>query len=111
MRTELTDRPAGCNAVSAASDRLMYAADCMRFFEIYVAIGWMIRLLMVPVILRRQLAPGASVAWLGIIFLHPYIGYALYMLVGETRLGRGRAQRHRELVATYRPFKHDRQKH
>src|SRR3954471_23291237 len=83
----------------------------MRWFELYIAIAWMIRLMMVPVILRRQLAPGASVAWLGIIFLHPYIGYVLYMLIGETRLGPGRVQRHRELMATFRPFKHDRANH
>jgi cardiolipin synthase len=69
---------------------------------LYVTLGWLIRVGMVPVILRRQLAPGASLAWLGIIFLHPYIGVALYLLVGETRLGPHRVERHRELVARYR---------
>jgi cardiolipin synthase len=69
---------------------------------IYVGIGWIIRAAMVPVILRRQFAPGAAVAWLGIIFLHPYIGWTLYMLVGETRLGPNRVERHRELMAHYR---------
>ena len=83
----------------------------MKWFELYISIGWVIRLLMVPVILRRQLAPGASVAWLLIIFLHPYIGYALYMLIGETRLGPGRVERHRQLVEMFRPFKHDRDQH
>src|SRR4051812_1800389 len=82
----------------------------MKWFELYIAIGWIIRLAMVPVILRRYLAPGASMAWLLIIFLHPYIGYFLYMLIGETRLGPGRAERHRQLVAMFRPFKHDRDK-
>jgi len=57
---------------------------------------------MVPVILRRQFAPGAAVAWLGIIFLHPYIGFALYLTVGETRLGPRRVERHRELVEQFR---------
>src|SRR5581483_5147869 len=83
----------------------------MKWFELYIAIAWMIRMLMVPVILRRQLAPGASVAWLGIVFLHPYIGYILYMLIGETRLGPGRVERHHALVSKYRPFKHDRSHH
>jgi cardiolipin synthase len=69
---------------------------------IYVGVGWVVRAAMVPVILRRQFAPGAAVAWLGIIFLHPYIGWTLYMLVGETRLGPHRAERHRELMAHYR---------
>jgi cardiolipin synthase len=83
----------------------------MKWFELYILIGWLIRMSMVPVILRRQLAPGASVAWLGIIFLHPYIGYGLYMLIGETRLGPGRVERHRALVEKFRPFKHDRHHH
>ncbi|HSZ57174.1 MAG TPA: cardiolipin synthase [Tepidisphaeraceae bacterium] len=69
---------------------------------IYVSIGWIIRAAMVPVILRRQFAPGAAVAWLLIIFLHPYIGGTLYMLVGETRLGPHRTDRHRELMKHYR---------
>ena len=65
---------------------------------IYVSIGWIIR----AAILRRQFAPGAAVAWLLIIFLHPYIGGTLYMLVGETRLGPHRTDRHRELMKHYR---------
>ena len=69
---------------------------------IYAGVGWIIRASMVPVILRRQFAPGAAVAWLGIIFLHPYIGWTLYMLVGETRLGPHRVERHRELMVHYR---------
>jgi cardiolipin synthase len=59
---------------------------------------------MVPVILRRQFTPGASVAWLGIVFLHPYIGVALYTLVGEVRLGRNAVRRHREIAAKYGPI-------
>jgi cardiolipin synthase len=49
---------------------------------------------MIPIVLRRQLAPGASLAWLMIVFLHPYIGATLYILVGESRLGPRRAERH-----------------
>jgi cardiolipin synthase A/B len=74
----------------------------MHWSTLYHIVGWLIVIAMVPVILRRQLAPGASLAWLGIIFLHPYIGVALYLLVGETRLGPHRVERHRELVARYR---------
>jgi len=74
----------------------------MSFVAVYTTIGWLIVLAMVPTILRRQFAPGAAMAWLGIIFLHPYIGWLLYMLVGETRLGPNRVERHREMVARYR---------
>jgi cardiolipin synthase A/B len=68
----------------------------------YALIGWAIRAGMVPVVLRRQFAPGASVAWLGIVFLHPYVGLVLYLLVGESRLGPRRTQRHRQIVARFR---------
>lgn len=74
----------------------------MPWLAIYVGIGWVILAVMVPVILRRQFAPGAAVAWLGIVFLHPYIGGLLYLLVGETRLGPKRVERHRALVKHYR---------
>jgi cardiolipin synthase A/B len=75
----------------------------MHWFAIYVGLGWITRLLMAPVILRRQFTPGASIAWLGIIFLHPYIGLGLYLLVGETRLGANAAKLHEEIVAKFRP--------
>jgi len=74
----------------------------MNWLAVYVSVGWLIRAGMIPVILRRQFAPGAGVAWLGIIFLHPYIGLALYMAIGETRLGPHRVERHRELIEYFR---------
>lgn len=74
----------------------------MSWFVLYVSLGYAIRVAMVPVILRRQFAPGASLAWLGVIFLHPYIGTALYMMLSETRIGPQRIARHRELVQYYR---------
>ncbi len=74
----------------------------MSWILFYTTLGWLIRFAMVPVVLRRQLAPGASMAWLGIVSLHPYIGLSLYLLVGETRLGPRRVARHRELVRHFR---------
>jgi cardiolipin synthase len=77
------------------------------FYLVYSLIGWGIRVMMVTVVLRRQFAPGASVAWLGIVFLHPYIGLTLYLLVGESRLGPHRTQRRREITARFRdPARH-----
>ncbi|HXE56270.1 MAG TPA: phospholipase D-like domain-containing protein, partial [Tepidisphaeraceae bacterium] len=86
-----------------------YDAAMISWLALYVALGWCVRALMIPVILRRQFAPGAAVAWLGIIFLHPYIGWTLYMLLGETRLGPHRVERHRSLVAHYRAIVRERQ--
>src|ERR1700678_2287797 len=69
---------------------------------IYLTIGWLIRLGMVPTVLRRDFAPGAAIAWLGVVFLHPYIGGTLYALVGEARLSPARVRKHRELVSHFR---------
>jgi cardiolipin synthase A/B len=77
------------------------------WLAIYIGIGWVIRVLMVPVILRRQFAPGAAVAWLSVIFLHPIIGLSLYLTLGETRLGPHRVERHRALVTRYRTAMRD----
>ncbi len=74
----------------------------MSWLVLYISVGYAIRIAMVPVILRRQFAPGASLGWLGVIFLHPYIGTSLYMMLGETRLGPQRVARHREVVQHYR---------
>jgi cardiolipin synthase len=74
----------------------------MSWLLVYIILEWTLRIVMTPVILGRQFAPGAAVAWLGIIYIHPVIGFTLYMLVGETRLGPNRVERHRELVHRYR---------
>lgn len=74
----------------------------MSWVLVYVIVGWLIRATMVPVVLRRDIAPGAAMAWLGIVFLHPYIGSTLYGFVGEARLGTSRVRRHRELIAHFR---------
>jgi cardiolipin synthase len=71
-------------------------------YLLYEIVGWLLRIGMIGVVLRRQFSPGASLAWLGIVFLHPYIGLALYLAVGESRLGPRRAARHREIVARFR---------
>src|SRR5277367_6047457 len=82
----------------------------MLWFSLYLTyalVGWLIRAGMVTVVLRRQFAPGASLAWLGIVFLHPYIGLTLYLLVGENRLGPRRAMKHRQIIAHSRdPGRH-----
>jgi cardiolipin synthase len=73
----------------------------LNWLLIYTTLGWLIRAMMLPVVLRRQFTPGASIAWLGIVYLHPYIGLALYLLLGEARLGPGRVLRHQQLLTRY----------
>lgn len=73
----------------------------------YSVVGWGIRATMLTVVLRRQFSPGTSLAWLGIVFLHPYIGLTLYLFVGESRLGTRRTARHRDIIARFRdPSRH-----
>jgi cardiolipin synthase len=83
------------------------------FYLIYASVGWCIRLGMIPVVLRRNFAPGASMAWLGIVFIHPYIGGTLYMMLGESRLGPRREKRRVEVMKLFRdPIRHgERQLH
>ncbi len=91
----------------------MHTTAWFIFYVCYESCGWLIRVLMLGVVLRRQLAPGASVAWLGIVFLHPYIGLALYLMVGESRLGPRRTEQHRQIISRFRdPQRHaDREQH
>jgi cardiolipin synthase len=73
----------------------------MNWIVVYVTIGWIVRAGMIPTVLRRNFAPGASMAWLVIVFLHPYVGLALYLTFGERRLGPGRVQHHQRLLKHY----------
>jgi cardiolipin synthase A/B len=61
-------------------------------------LAWVMRLGMVPVILRRRLPPPTATAWLAVIFLSPWIGVPIYVLFGDARLGRRRAKRYRSLI-------------
>ncbi len=63
---------------------------------------WLIRVgLSVRVIMRRR-AVGTSLAWLSIILLLPFAGGFLYLLVGETHLGRTRARRAEQFTERFR---------
>lgn len=57
-----------------------------------IAVSWLIRLTMIPVVVMRKKAPATSLAWLMIVFFEPWIGLGLYVLIGEDRLVRRRLQ-------------------
>lgn len=61
----------------------------------FLILEWLIALAMVPVVLRRR-RPSTVLAWLLVIFMFPIVGLCVYLLVGETRLGRRRARRYAE---------------
>jgi cardiolipin synthase len=62
---------------------------------VFIAVEWLIALAMVPVVLARR-RPSTALAWLLVIFMFPIVGLCIYLLVGETRLGRRRARRYAE---------------
>jgi cardiolipin synthase A/B len=55
---------------------------------------WLVRLVMLPVVIRRKSQPAVCLAWLTIIFLVPFVGLAAYLLIGEVRLGARQIRRH-----------------
>jgi len=69
----------------------------LSFSAIYLISEWIIRLAMVPVVVRKR-TPSAAMAWLMLIFLLPWPGLVLYLLIGGTRLGKYRAERHARMT-------------
>ncbi len=55
--------------------------------------GWVIRICMIPVIGMRKDDPTTSLAWVAVIFLSPWLGLVLYLLLGEYSLSRPRLTR------------------
>lgn len=68
------------------------------FADIGLRIGLSVRV----VLSRRPV--GASLAWLFVILLVPFVGAAIYLLIGELRLGRRRMDNWRRLEAPYRQW-------
>lgn len=62
----------------------------MSFLAIYTIAQWLIRIVMVPVLLRRRFSTPVALAWLSVIFAIPELGLVLYILLGGYRLGRRR---------------------
>lgn len=58
-----------------------------------LAIDWLIRIgLALRVVMRRR-PVGVSLSWLGVILFLPIFGALIYMILGETRIGRVRRER------------------
>lgn len=61
-------------------------------------VDWAIRLSTALLIIMRRRPVTASLAWLVVVLFVPVIGLLLYVLVGESTLGRRRAARHEKLT-------------
>lgn len=69
--------------------------DVALWTQLLVVSEWVIRLTMLPIIVLRKEKPTTCLAWLAIVFFEPWIGLGLYLLIGESRLGRQRLARRR----------------
>ncbi|ART81843.1 cardiolipin synthase [Oceanisphaera profunda] len=75
---------------------------------IYTALGWLLFLVHTSLVLgvtfrvvMKRRPVGVSLAWLALIYAIPILGVATYILLGEVRLGRKRAERAK---AMYKPY-------
>ncbi|WP_319782152.1 cardiolipin synthase [Oceanisphaera sp. IT1-181] len=75
---------------------------------IYTALGWLLFLAHTSLVLgvtfrvvMKRRPVGVSLAWLALIYAIPILGVATYILLGEVRLGRKRAERAK---AMYKPY-------
>lgn len=75
-------------------------------FSVLITLGIdaIIRLGLVGRIVMRRGSVPVSLAWLVVLLFAPVAGAFLYLLVGETRLGRRRARRHARVVDQLRPY-------
>ena len=55
-------------------------------------------LMIFVVLLQRKKTPSAKLAWILLLVALPFVGSAIYLLVGTTRLGALRRKRHREIL-------------
>lgn len=66
---------------------LLHPSTILATLHILIVTGIAIRIIM------RRPSPGVALAWLFIIGILPYVGAFLYLLIGERRISRSRAER------------------
>jgi cardiolipin synthase len=69
-----------------------------------VVSDWAIRLLMLPIVPTRR-SPDAAKGWLLFIFFLPWLGLALYLLIGRPRVPRWRTERFRQFMHWIEPVR------
>lgn len=64
----------------------------------------LIRIVLSVRIIMRRLPVGVALAWLAVVLVFPFAGAAVYLLIGESRLGQRRARRAAALRPAYRAW-------
>jgi cardiolipin synthase len=67
-------------------------------FSLYYAGEWIIRIVMLCVVSYRR-RPTTAMAWLLLIFFFPWLGLAIFLMIGRTRAPGRRMARHDETIA------------
>jgi cardiolipin synthase len=75
-----------------------WAADAVYVADLLIRVVLSVRIIM------RRLPVGVALAWLSVVLIFPFAGAAVYLLIGESRLGQGRRQRARALRPAYRQW-------
>jgi cardiolipin synthase len=73
-------------------DQIHWTATTVYVLDLCIRIGLSVR------VIKRRLPVGVALAWLSLILIVPLVGAALYLLLGEYRLGRRRTRRAAELA-------------
>jgi cardiolipin synthase A/B len=76
---------------------LLRGGDFFSWTLLFYISEWVIRIVMLFVVPRRR-APQSAMAWLLVIFFEPWIGLALYWLIGSHRLPKRRIREHNEIL-------------
>ena len=58
------------------------ATECMNWLLWLTILRWVIRIGMIPVILRRRYPTNTSIAWMAVIFLLPILGLLAFLVLG-----------------------------
>ncbi|HKI35370.1 MAG TPA: phospholipase D-like domain-containing protein, partial [Gemmataceae bacterium] len=73
-----------------------WTADAIFVADLLIRVGLSVR------IIRRRLPVGVALAWLSVVLIFPFAGAAVYLLIGESRLGRKRQHKGATLRKSYR---------
>ena len=76
----------------------------MNWSDILILSHFVLTLTVALRVIYARRSGSAALAWLALLFAFPVFGVLLYLLIGEPRLGRGRAVRQAELLAFHDAF-------
>lgn len=71
--------------------------DVISLAAIVLVAQWMIRIVLIPIVLRRH-RPAVATTWLIVVFFEPFIGLIIYLVIGRQLVGRKRIEHHERVA-------------